>query len=296
MRIVGFRNLGDETNGLAFSDPSRVAIVFAFADTASDLSRAILDDCTMTYDDHYLVNFDSSIEFYLLGRIKIEDCLALQRRLVFEAGERLDGRIDVLLCEHPQVITVGQAGSRLDVRLSGEELRRRQLEMKWTNRDGGCVLHAPGQLAIYPVVPLGVEVWSVAEYQRRLRSGIARALDSLRITHAATERTSAIWGRSGCLAVLGTALRNGIASQGAFVNVCPPMQNYGYVDSVREQSPFGGTKRTMGCVVAERRRPATMSEVRAALVESLPAAFDRRRYHIHTGHPFLQQEYRQVSA
>jgi len=63
----------------------------------------------------------------------------------------------------------------------------------------------------------------------------------------------------------------------------------------RAESPFGG-KRTMGCLVAERRRPARMSEVRAALVESLADAFDRKRYHLHTGHPFLRKEHRPVSA
>ena len=69
-------------------------------------------------------------------------------------------------------------------------------------------------------------------------------------------------------------MRAGITYQGAFLNVCPAMQNYGYVDVTRAESPFGG-KRTMGCLVAERRRPARMTEVRAALVESLADAIHK---------------------
>lgn len=249
----------------------------------------------MKYDNPFQGDTEASIEFFLLGRVTVDRCLELQRRLVFEAGERMDGRIDVLMCEHPEMITVGRSGSRVDVRLSGEELRRRQLEVKWVTRGGGCVLHSPGQLAIYPIVPLEVYGWTLGAYLCRLRRGLTQALDSIHVPHASSEGTSAIWGRSGCLAVMGAAARAGITYQGAFLNVCPAMQNYGYVDVTRAESPFGG-KRTMGCLVAERRRPARMSEVRAALVESLADAFDRKRYHLHTGHPFLRKEHRPVSA
>lgn len=243
----------------------------------------------MRHDNQYFDDKEASIEFFLLGRISVEQCLSLQQRLSYEAGQRMDGRIDVLMCEHPDVITVGRSGSRLDVRLSSEELRRRQLELKWVARGGGCVLHSPGQLAIYPIFPLEAYAWTMGTYLGRLRNGLAQALDTIRVPHASSEGSSAIWGRSGCLAVLGAAVRAGISYHGAFLNVCPAMQNYGYIDATRVDSPFGGEKRTMGCLVAERRRPARMSEVRAALVESLANAFERERYHLHTGHPLLKK-------
>lgn len=250
----------------------------------------------MTHDNQFFGGIDASIEFFLLGRISVDHCLSLLRRLVFEAGERQDGRIEILMCEHPDVITVGRTGSRLDVRLSGQELRRRQLELKWVARGGGCILHSPGQLAIYPIVPLEAYGWTVREFLRRFRQGIVQALDAIHVPHVAADRSTAVWGRSGCLAALGAAVRDGITSQGAFLNVCPAMQNYGFVDVARAESPFGGGKRTMGCLVAERRRPASMSEVRAALVESLANAFGRERYHLHTGHPLLRDEYQSATA
>ena len=51
-------------------------------------------------------------EFRLLGRVPFEAFLALQSRLVYEAGGLAEPRIVVLLCEHPELITVGRAGSR----------------------------------------------------------------------------------------------------------------------------------------------------------------------------------------
>ena len=51
-------------------------------------------------------------EFRLLGRVPFEALLALQSRLVYEAGGLDQPRIVVLLCEHPDLITVGRAGSQ----------------------------------------------------------------------------------------------------------------------------------------------------------------------------------------
>jgi lipoate-protein ligase B len=36
------------------------------------------------------------------------------------------------------------------------------------------VLHAPGQLAVYPIVPLGLFGWTVGEYLRRLQRGMKK--------------------------------------------------------------------------------------------------------------------------
>ncbi len=33
-------------------------------------------------------------------------------------------------------------------------VRNGQIEVRWVNRGGGCLVHCPGQLAVYPIVPL----------------------------------------------------------------------------------------------------------------------------------------------
>jgi hypothetical protein len=45
----------------------------------------------------------------------------------------------------------------------------------------------------------------------------------------------------------------------------------------------------MSCLVAERHEPVRMTSVRAELVRRLAEAFGCDRYHLHTGHPLLQQ-------
>ena len=117
----------------------------------------------------------AAIETHLLGLIDHARCLALQRRLVDEIAGRDDGQIALLLCEHPDLITVGRAGSAADLSLESGLLRSHRLETHWIGRGGGCVVHTPGQLAIYPVVPLKWHRFSVGEYLDRLQSGLLDA-------------------------------------------------------------------------------------------------------------------------
>src|SRR5690348_8506148 len=108
----------------------------------------------MLTDSQQTVPRPPAVEAHLLGTVSFEDCLALQQRLVYETSGRSDRQITLLVCEHPLKITVGRLGSRSHIHLSRHELVSRQIDVRWVNRGGGCLVHAPGQLAIYPIVPL----------------------------------------------------------------------------------------------------------------------------------------------
>jgi lipoyl(octanoyl) transferase len=230
-----------------------------------------------------------AVQFYLLGSIDYEDCQWLQRRLVYEVGGYDDGRMVALLCEHPPLISVGRRGSRGHIRWTNEQLRRRRLDVRWVNRGGGCVLHAPGQLAIYPIVPLAWHGWTVGEYLRRLQQAVLRTLDEFRICSETYAPWAGVWGRSGQLAACGVAVRDWITCNGAFLNVNPAMANFHFVDVVDPLTTVAGQKSTMGSLFAERRQAVSLAKVRAALIPNLAASFGTHRYHLVTGHPLLTQ-------
>src|SRR5438270_9465316 len=159
------------------------------------------------------------VHIHLLGVVDFEDCLSLQRRLAYDAVTRGDGRTVVLLCKHPPTITIGRSGSRADVKLTGAELAHRQLEIRYVSRGGGAILHAPGQLAIYPIVPLAQHGWTIGDYLRRLQKSLADLLVEFNVKPAAIPGSMALAGRSGVLAALGVSVRHGVTMHGAFLNV-----------------------------------------------------------------------------
>ncbi len=237
-----------------------------------------------------------SVETHLLGRIEHGQCVELQERLVRQIGRRDDGQICLLFCEHPQIITVGRAGSPADIQLDSKLIRHGQLEVRWVKRGGGCMVHLPGQLAVYPIVPLRWHGMSVGQYLDRLQSGILAALDELGFPaqirppiddstdHADDTEpggkqpwTHGIWGRNGRLVSFGVALRDWVSYHGAFINVCPAMGLFKLVGDDRQSS-----------LMIERRHRANMPAVRATLVRHLVESLGCHRYHLYTGHPMLK--------
>src|SRR5688572_14408951 len=108
-------------------------------------------------------------QFHFLGQVDYEDCLTAQKRIGYDALSRGDGRIVVVVCEHPSLITIGRRGSRDQLRFTGAELTERDLSVRYVARSGGCLLHGPGQLAIYVSLQLSWHGWTVGEYLRRLQ-------------------------------------------------------------------------------------------------------------------------------
>jgi lipoyl(octanoyl) transferase len=230
-----------------------------------------------------------AIDFFLLGQVEYERVFALQRRLAYEAGDDRHAPIAVLLCEHPEMITVGRRGSRAHVRLTNDELRSRDVAIKWVTRSGGCVAHGRGQLAVYPIVPLRLVGWSVSDYVRRLQSGMLAALQQFRIRAEVRPDVQGIWGKSGLLAAIGVLVKQGTTMHGAFLNVDPSMKLSRFVDSAEGNSERAG-KRCMSSMLAERRTAVRMPSVRTAVIESLAASFGANRYHLFAGHPWLPRK------
>ena len=65
--------------------------------------------------------------------------------------------------------------------------------MRWVNRGGGCLLHLPGQMAIYPVLPLDRLGLGLQAYLDRLRQVLADVLDDFGVAAAAGPDPSALY-------------------------------------------------------------------------------------------------------
>jgi len=222
-----------------------------------------------------------AVEVFLLGQIDFESCWALQQRLVYETCGRSDGQISLLLAEHPPLVTIGRMGSRDHLHLPSTELVSRRVDVRWVNRGGGALVHGPGQLAVYPIVPLEWHKFSVGDYLGRLRGGLLAAMADFRINGQVSPAHYDILGRTGRLAAVGAAVKSWTTYFGAYVNVAPTAGLLRFVGSTaRGQSG-------MSSMVAESQRPIRMASVRASVIRHLIDALGCSRHHIYSGHPLL---------
>jgi lipoyl(octanoyl) transferase len=229
---------------------------------------------------------DGALEVYLLGLVDFDAALALQERLMRDVAGYDDGRGALLVCEHPPLITVGREGSRAELRCSQEELTARQIPVRWLNRGGGSLVHVPGQLVVYPILPVARRGWGLAAFRERLEMSLVDLCEELHVRAWRNPEAAGIFCRSGQLSQVGVAVRSSISSHGLFVNVNPRMDALSLV-----RSAFGRTT----SLAVERGNSVTMPAVRESLIRCLAVRLDYERYHLYTGHPLLKRTKRVVA-
>jgi len=218
---------------------------------------------------------DGALEVYLLGLVDFDAALFLQERLMMDVAQGEGGRGALLICEHPPIITIGR-----------EELTARQIEVRWLNRGGGSLVHVPGQLALYPIVPLALRGLGLADYRDRLERAVLDTCRELRIRAWSRPPRAGVFCRGGNLASIGVAVRSSMTSHGLFLNVNPRTDALALVRS--REGPATS-------LAAELGAPIAMPAVRESLARRLAARLDYPRYQLYTGHPLLRRTRRVVA-
>lgn len=224
---------------------------------------------------------EASLEVYLLGLVDFDASLFLQEQLVAEINQRNDGHGALLLCEHPPLLTIGREGSRAHILCEQSDLVAREMEVRWLNRGGGCIVHAPGQLALYPIIPLRRRGHGLCDYRDLLAATLLDLCREMRVPAHRRDQEPGVWCRGGQVAHLGIAVRDWVSYHGAFVNISPNMDSLRLVRSVT-----GGR---MSSLSAECLRPITMHAARESLIRNFAARLGYERYHLYTGHPLLRR-------
>ena len=154
--------------------------------------------------------------------------------------------------------------------------------MRWLNRGGGCIVHAPGQLAVYPVVPLDRLKLGLVEYRATLVQSVLDVCRELGIPAWPVEQTAGVAGRGGQFAFIGAAVKRWVAYQGLFLNVHPLLRTQRLVSS-------GPNGQKLTSLEAVRGRMTPMSTVRESLIRNLSRRLGYAEYQIFTGHPLLKR-------
>jgi lipoyl(octanoyl) transferase len=215
--------------------------------------------------------------------VDFEGALALQRRLVYEVGANRDSAA-LLLCEHPPLISVGRRGSWAHIDGHIQNHRTGRFPVRWVNRGGGCILHCPGQLALYPIFPLDRLGLGINAYLEQLRLTMADVLDHFRI------RTGTLPGHSGIsvgtrpIAEIGIAVRDWISYFGAALNVNPDLLPFRGVSSGVDGCS------TMTSIERERHGPLRPALVRELLIEEMARHFGFTETLLFSDHPLLKRK------
>lgn len=210
--------------------------------------------------------------------LPVEQLTTLQRRLVYDVSGA-PGSAAVLFADHPPAVTVGREGSRADVRMSDADLIAHNLPLHFVPRGGGALLHLPGQVTCYPVLPIGTFDITPGEYVRRLLRATASVAEEYSLPADVDESDVSVRVRGRRFAHVGIAVRNGVSLFGVVLNVSPDLEPFRFVHVDADPVPMTSLQR-------ESSLRITPHSVRQKLLDALCDSFALRRAVASARRPF----------
>ena len=203
-----------------------------------------------------------------LHLVTYENGMKLQQKLV-ELRQRDEIDDQLLLLEHPPVITLGRSGDRGNLLASSQALEANGVRFYETTRGGDITYHGPGQIVGYPIVHLGEGHRDIRKYVTRLEEVLIRTVAEYGITAARLEGKRGIWVGSNKIAAIGVRIARWVTSHGWALNVSTNLDHFRLI------TPCG--IRGMGVTSIEREtgRRVPADEVRAVLSAKFAEVFER---------------------
>jgi lipoyl(octanoyl) transferase len=169
--------------------------------------------------------------------VLVEQLATRERVWAGEVGE-------VLLCEHPPVITLGRSATEANILDAGDVAPER------IERGGDVTYHGPGQLMVYPVVRLR----SVVGFLERVAAAIADACAALGVPGAAWRRDPAgVWLDGKKLAACGIHVARGVSVHGFALDVDTPPEAWRAIRPCGLDVPQISLARALGAPIAVER-------------------------------------------
>lgn len=169
-----------------------------------------------------------------LGRIDYADGYDLQKHLV---DARAAGLIEdqLLLLEHPPVLTLGRNSDPAHILATESELASRAIEVVRIERGGEVTYHGPGQLVAYPIMRLHDRGLLLRPFVRALEAALVETCAAHGVTAARRD------GHPGCwcdpegaaprkIGALGLRIERGVSYHGIALNVTTDVTDFELID------------------------------------------------------------------
>lgn len=163
-----------------------------------------------------------------MGRLEYDRALTLQAELV---SQRKRGEIpdQLVLLEHPHVITLGRNGHMENLLASSEVLRSTGIAFHPTDRGGDITYHGPGQLVGYPILDLREWKRDVGAYVRAVEQVLIDTVGDFGIAAGRIQGCTGVWVEGAKVAAIGVHISRWVTSHGFALNVNTDLNYFRYI-------------------------------------------------------------------
>jgi lipoyl(octanoyl) transferase len=210
--------------------------------------------------------FQAACEVVDLGRMGYARAFELQRDLV-ERRKRGEIPDQLLIVEHPHVVTMGRNGHMENVLASPDILQRAGIELHYTDRGGDVTYHGPGQIVGYPIFDLREWNRDVVAYLRALEQVLIEALSEFGVAAGRMRGATGVWVEGAKIAAIGVHISRWVTSHGFALNLDTDLDYFKYIVPCGLTQPVT-SMRALGC-------RADRAEVIAAISGAFAHVFGR---------------------
>lgn len=209
-----------------------------------------------------------ALEVRRLGLVPYGDAEELQRKLVADRQRHLIAD-QLLLLEHPPVITRGVRAGADNILASPSVLRQRRVEIHDARRGGDVTYHGPGQLVGYPILLLKPDRCDVHRYVRDLEEVVIRAVAEFDVRATRIPGLTGVWVGNDKLAAMGVRLSRWVTSHGFALNVTTDLDDFTLI------RPCGLTDRGVTSLARLTRAEIPVAAVAACVARRFAEVFER---------------------
>ncbi|HEY2842871.1 MAG TPA: lipoyl(octanoyl) transferase LipB [Bryobacteraceae bacterium] len=201
-----------------------------------------------------------------LGVLGYAAAFELQRDFV-ERRKRGEIADQLLIVEHPHVVTMGRNGHAENLLASPELLDRAGIEFHHSDRGGDVTYHGPGQIVGYPIVDLREWKRDVGAYLRALEQVLIDTLAEFGIHGGRMQGATGVWVGGAKVAAMGVHISRWVTSHGFALNVDADLSYFSYIVPCGLRQPVTSMQ-ALGCHAGRAR-------VVAAIAGAFAHVFDR---------------------
>jgi lipoate-protein ligase B len=167
-----------------------------------------------------------------LGLIPFAEAWTLQKSLA-EQRKRAEIPDQLLLLEHPHVLTLGRNGHLENILATPERLAALGIDVVEIDRGGDITYHGPGQIVGYPILDLREWKRDVVAYVRAIEESIIAALARFGILADREPGATGVWVGQGPdrakICAIGVHLSRWVSTHGFALNWTTDLSYFRYI-------------------------------------------------------------------
>ncbi|MBI5217970.1 MAG: lipoyl(octanoyl) transferase LipB [Bacteroidia bacterium] len=175
----------------------------------------------------------------------------------------------LLFCEHPHVYTLGKSGTKNNLLINEQFLKKINATYYKTNRGGDITYHGPGQIVGYPVIDIEKLKFSLKEYIFRLEEAIISALKEYGIFADRLAGATGVWldttekSKTRKICAIGVRASRYVAMHGFALNVNTDLSYFNYIN------PCGFTDKGVTSISKELGKQIDLNETKEILKQKI---------------------------